>query len=243
MDIQDIAQLLDLSHEIHAKLDLLRNHIEALEYEINHLDTHSLGFADVILLQERFDQIAEGHRKLSPLLEHSLTLAWNTERADLIEALSLSKEHCLKSLLMIGKHDPKSVDDHLEFTGLYAMLNDRLFSVYGRFNEPDALVDNDPALEGLAKIGLWYLHDCFALGLIPSISNAEQLELSPENYSEQECIQHRRRLFQEVRQELAKHGLVTVKDLKRAGIFSISSLEDFLLGTSRIMGAKPRALK
>jgi hypothetical protein len=199
--------------------------ILGMSEEILKLDTNEMGMEDITPIKQKIEELLKPYQSAISIIDKALSIAWNTDRADLIEKLSSLKERCQRSInVAIGN---PGINSH-KAIGLYGELEDKLFAVYGKNIMEETLLDTDPAIEALAKLSIWYLQDYYSIGLLPKIASAEDLELDPASHSEHEILEQRRKLFIEANKELERLGLVTVKDLKNAGIFSKKSLEDYL---------------
>lgn len=220
--------LSSLCNEIMAYTNHLGDTINGFKEDLHALHADSLRFVDLGRFKLYMEQLTEGCQLAVEKLDRALSIAWNTDRSDLIEKLSSVKEHCQRVLVFDIGH-PRSESESA--TGLYSVLEQQLNAVYGNANDPkdiQALHDEDPAIDALIKFSVWYLQDYFELGLLPEITDDTQLDLDPQLHTEQERVDFRRRLFQSVRHSLNILGLNTVGDLKRAGIFSKASLAEYI---------------
>lgn len=235
----DVLKQESISEPIQHHLIMLYNHAEAqakefsdeirdLELEFASLEASEMGFEDQKAFESKIENLSEKYSSYLQCIDKGLTLAWNTNRSDLIEKLSESKERYQRALNnLIGQPRTQS----LLPTGLYSYLEERLFSVYGNPNDPadiGALRDTDPAIEALAKLSIWYLEDYFAIGLLPQIESSDELNLDPARSTEEERTAYRRQLMQEANDNLTKLGLITVQNLKEASIFSKKSFLEWL---------------
>ncbi len=191
-----------------------------LEKTIEQLDASTLNHQDLSIISGNLDQLRENFEQSIHIINKILALTWIANRADLIEKLSTAKESCQKQLdkvlgLPTG-YDRPSV-------GLYAKLEKHLQGVFGNPYDPadiEAAIDDEPSLEALTKFSLWYLRDYWEVGLLPSIVDPEVLDRIAEQPIRDEDTDLRIVLLAQVRDNLVKLGLSTVKDLKKAGIFS-----------------------
>lgn len=202
--------------------------ITTLEQEISQIEATNLGFTELYQFIDNIEQLSVECWSNSEIIDRALAIAWNTDRLDLIENLSLAKEKCQRLLLTDIGH-PQSPSERA--TGLYATLENRLYAVYDIPEDPKlihALHDNTPVMEALGKFSIWYLQDYFELGLLPNVKTVDELDLSLKSHTLKECQEHRHKLFSEARHQLEKLGLRTVKDLKQAFIFSHKALKQYI---------------
>ncbi len=150
----------------------------------------------------------------------ALAIVWHTDRIDLIEKLSSIHERIQYQLMHVIGH---SAFDHLTATGLYSILEQTLSSIFD-----SALKDEDAAIEGLTRLSIWHLKDYWELGLLPSISHIQELDLNPKKHHEKEGWDHQQHLIALVQQQLEHLGIGTVKNLKQAHLYSRSLLKDYI---------------
>lgn len=201
-------QLTLLHHELSAELSLLEVALISMEKNIALLDLEKLGQNDLVDLNNSLAMLTQKYQQKLSVLEAALSLAWNTTRADLIDKLSNLKEQYERALYYVIGHPRYSM---LPATGLYATLEERLYSVYEDPSEV-ALQDEDHAIEGLTKLGICDPKEYLAIGLLPQLKGKQQSHL-----------------FQLVKHELEKRGLHTVGSLKEALIFSKKTLVEYLV--------------
>ncbi|MGA8163894.1 MAG: hypothetical protein WB791_02580 [Waddliaceae bacterium] len=221
-------QLTRLSHQMTAKILEISQEIDLFHEEMETLQVDALSREDVLETIHRIDTYGEFFQRLFAQSNKALAIAWNTKRLDLIESFNKIKDSCQKyQIYGIGSPRTASSPPH----GLYAKLEEKLFGIYGNPNNPqdvDAVRNDEPALEALVKLSVWYLRDYWNMGLLPSIKNREELDLNLETHSELERTQYREALFSQVKENLEKIGLSTVQDLKDAYIFSQKSLQEYI---------------
>lgn len=219
-------QLTLVTHEITHQLPHVVNQLDQVSVDISLLPIGAQ-VKDPNLLRRQLKEMAAWHESTIQMISKVLVLAWNTNRPDLIDKLSHAKEWCQKLIATIGK--PKTPFG--EALGLFARLEESLEAVYGHPSLPgtiEASDDDEPAIEGLTKLSFWYLKDYHQIGLLPGISDQALLDLDPASHSEQERLHHREQLMEAVKDNLAKMGLSTVQDLKKAGIFSREALQAYI---------------
>lgn len=207
-----------LAHELNFQIPLYIEQLINLEKTIVQLDVKDLSTNDVDAFYHQIHQFANRYEEDLDKINKTLSLAWKTHRTDLIEKLGATKEMSLKYFgLILGSPGTNNTQP----TGLYAKLEEHLNSVFGNPNDPhdiEAVSNDEPSLEALAKLSVWYLKDYRKIGLLPEIQEIDQLER--EDLKEI--------LIQKVRENLEKIGLRTVGDLKKAKIFSKKSLQEYI---------------
>jgi hypothetical protein len=215
-----------LSHELTNQIKDLEIQMSKVSLEIEHLNTNEISRTQAQEFYNRIDEFSLTFHHLLQKTNLVLALAWNTYRLDLIESLNVTKDHCNKSLhLGIGNKQNSNEP------GLYSQLKRRLFRVYGDVDESDnidALHEDEPAIEGLSKLEVWYLRDYLELGLLPGVEKPEDLDVDLSKHTESERMKHREKLFALAKQTLGKMGLSTVNDLKEAHIFSKKTLREYI---------------
>ncbi len=218
-----------LCHEVATQFVDYEAITRKIEYEIDFFNVKEIGSHELIALKKEIEKIWSFFQDKLNEINKALEIAWKSGRMDLIEKLSALKEICLKFRISIVGY-PSDKDDE-EAKGLFAKLERRLNSVFGDPNNPhdfEALKDDEPAIEGLSKLSLWYLQDYWAVGLLPKISHLEEIEHVSLSYAEKNQEQWRENLMLEVKNNLQHLGLVSVADLKKSGIFSKKLLEEFI---------------
>lgn len=225
-------QLVLLYHEAVKQTDALEREYAQLESEISTVSPEKLGLADRLIIEDRILSLTTTYQPISASLDKGLGIAWNTGRPDIISNLSSIKERLQRLISMsIGNRS----QPNFAASGLYATLEKRLFAAYGdpsNTQDVQALKDEDSAMEGISRLGVWYLDDYLKLGLLPSQQGTEKLHL--EDYDEEERAKYRGQLFLEAETNLKNAGLATVLDLKRASIFSKQALVDYLTALKKL---------
>jgi len=217
-------QLTLLTHSLSSISGNQNQAFSNLEIKFGLLDLAIIGPDQIIEQEGLIEFLRETCLKTQLVSSKALALAWNSNRTDLIEKLSSAKEQSHKlAHSLIGQ--PKLPDS--QATGLYALLENRLNSVFNDENNMP-LSDDEPALEALVKFSIWYINDYWEVGLLPHISTQEKLQLDAEAVSEQEQIDYRKDLFALVKNNLEKIGLSTLQDLKKNKIYSKAALKNFI---------------
>ncbi len=213
-----------LAHQIPQEAALLTQ----FESEIEQLPTLELSRIDEIAIYDNLSQLRENYETILELINKTLSVAWNGNRGDLVSKLSEVKEGCQKLLdKVVGL--PKSGE--AQATGLYAKLEKHLQTVFGNPSDPmdiSAAEDDEPALEALTKFSLWYLRDYWDVGLLPTIVDPEVIDRIAEHKLQPDQQDMRAILLSQVSENLNKLGLNTVRDLKKAGIYSKKLLEEYI---------------
>lgn len=201
------------SHALEQGYAALVTEVETLQQQITQLQPEYLEYSE---LQALLAALEAAQREIAWLVDavgRALSLTWGCGRGELIDKLSALREQCLRcSRNVIGV----ARDGDTAPTGLYQQLEqclNRVFGVPGVDN--DALHDDDPAVEALAKLSIWYLDDFCDVGLLSSAD--------PQPVGD---------ALQRAEEQLTRRGLYTVGDVKRAGIASRSILTAFL-GTEK----------
>ena len=224
-----------LTHEIVHQIPAFAASLDSLEQEIENLNIKEMGHAELKDITQRIEHGSQNYEETVNKINKLLALAWNTNRTDIIEKLSMAKEICQKLIgSMVGSK--KTITS--ESSGLFSKLEEHLNRVFGIPDNPqdfEALDDDEPAIEALVKFSLWYLNDYWEIGLLPGIARAEDLELDSNKFSHQQRMDIREQLFDEVSHNLSKLGLNTVKDMKEARIFSRKSLEDYIARNKHLL--------
>lgn len=215
--------LTTLTHRLANQIEVLATEINRLFYDLEILDVQSVSRENAKKIYQIIVDLEGKIQHHFQTASKGISIAWNSNRQDLIEGLSAIKDGCQKTL-RYGIGEPR--DRAQEPTGLYKQFENTFFACYG--DDPtknfEALNDSEPATEGLTKLSVWYLQDYFELGLLPNISNLSELNTQ----NEKERVKYRETLINQVNQSLKKVGLVTVGDLKKALIFSNASLKSYL---------------
>lgn len=174
-------------------------------------------------LEGLISQINPFRNQLLDCLERisvALSIAWNTDRIDLIEKLSSINEALQHQLVLFIGH-PSS--DNLSSTGLYLRFEQILSTIFD-----SSLKDEDASIEGLTRLSVWHLRDYWELGLLPHIHQLEELDLDPSKPEEKQREGRHQHLFSHVQQQLERLNIGTVGDLKREHLFSKPLLKAYI---------------
>lgn len=217
-----------LSHNLNGNLSDFAHEFSLLEEITQKMDINDIGFEDIVKMTKRIEMLRVAYHLLNEMTERGLAIAWHTDRSDLIEKYNTIRSICHKNTLEIGSRG----DGHAtKPTGLFLQFGNRIMSVFGNPDDPhdvEALQNDEPAIEALAKFSVWYLEDFYEVGLLPEINTPDQLDLDPKTHSEQERAAYRNDLIQQARQNLEQLGIKTVADLKINAIFSKITLQEFI---------------
>jgi hypothetical protein len=215
-----------LTHDIAYATDIEEKKLEQLEQEIESIDPQ-FSAEDLKNITLKLQKAEIWQEKTASLISRALSLAWNTGRPDLVERLTALKEHCIRTdVFYIGI--PPNQDRPT--SGLYAALEKKLNEFYGNRSDPsdiEALRDDEPSIEALTKLSLWYLKDYWAIGLLPEFTKPEELELDS-SHTDYERRDHVEGLMKLTQKNLDKLGLRTVQDLKKAHIYSKAALQEYI---------------
>ena len=206
----------------------LEEEIDSFDQRLDLIKVEELSRIAILELNKQIDKFSIDFNALHERANKALAIAWNTNRLDLIESFSKVKDSCQK-YTAYGIGEPKTL--RAAATGLYGKLDQSLFAVFGDPKDPsdlEALKETEPAMEALVKFSVWYLKDYWEMGLLPSVTNQEDLDLNMEQHTETERAAYREKLFNEVKKNLQKIGLFSVSDLKKAHIFSKKTLHEYI---------------
>lgn len=216
-----------MTHEIVQQIPDLSMQMDSLEQEIAQLNLDNITSAQIASLTYRIEQTAKNFQSALEKINKLQLLIWNTDRADLIEKLSTSKEIAQKIIFSKVGY-PKTYS--MASTGLFAYLEVKLSQVFEGFKTQqniETLEDDEPAIEALVKFSLWYLRDYWEIGLLPRIKHPTDLDQQSPELSK-DHPNSRENLYHEVNANLAKIQLKTVGDLKQHKIFSKATLVEYI---------------
>lgn len=224
-------QLTLLSHEIERELDDFHRKTVELTSGLLKLSLETISYTIFNEYLTKLIKLRQQDEHLYHLVNRALLIAWNSERTDLIEKLTLLKDGCHRMLYeYIGQ--PRT-STHVP-TGVYEILEFHFAEVFGNANDPSddaALKDDEPGIEALTKFGLWSLLDYYGVGLLPEFDVAtwENLKNDEESFHAYEAEMHKH-----LNAHLDALCLNTVADFKKAHIYSLGMLRDFLLNRGGI---------
>lgn len=216
------------THEINSQLDRLLTCYEKLEFRIEGVRPEKLSPQERVGIWQEICTLSEKMQELMHECSIILLFAWNTDRSDLIDQLTIAKERAHR-ISRFGIGFPATGKE--KASGMFKRFDEVLFSVYGVPKSQDnieALSNDEAVTEGLAKFSIWYVKDYWDIGLLPNIRNEEELDLDETQYTEKERVAYRAQLLQQVQENLARLGLETVADLKRYWIYSKETLLHYL---------------
>lgn len=161
----------------------------------------------------------------------ALAIVWHTDRIDLIEKLSAMNEFIQHQLIHLIGHPPF---DSLAPTGLYLSLEKALSSIFSQ------LLDDDSAIEGMTRLGIWELKDYWEMGLLSSLERApENLTSSTDGKGAVKPWDNHQDLILFVQQQLERVGIEKVKDLKKLHLFSKSLFKGYIEKHRKFLGTIP----
>lgn len=197
--------------------------LRSLLNEINFLDLTKVTKGSLDGLRMMLVSITEYYNKMINKINITLAIAWNTNRPDLIEKFTAIKDGCMKYNSIVIGH-PHTLDE--TSTGLYALLEKKLNSVFSGGEDSgneiqDILENDDPAIEGLTKLDVWYLEDYWKIGLLPGITDPKILKEDGQSKEKEHYY------FLAVA-NLENIGLKTIQDLEKNDIFSKNMLVDYI---------------
>jgi len=216
-----------LTEDILNEIDELFRQSFYLEMELNSIDALTTTHEEILNFLQRIEQASQKTDSTLMTLNALLETTWNTSRIDLIEKLTYAKTSLQKIVNQLGH----AGDEQNPLSGLHAKLAyhfERIFEQEAILTSFEKFVDDTPVTEALTQFSIWYLLDYWELGLLPEIATRSELNLDPEFYSEKECLAYREYLSNLVTQNLEKHHLKTVQDLKKNKIYSKKALYDYL---------------
>ena len=213
-----------IAHDIESRSSMLHNLLK----EISSIDVSKVNRGSIDSIKTMLASLSAFYLEASVKISKALALAWNTYRADLIEKMTTLKDSCLKyNAVVIGHpHSNEAIS-----SGFYALLDKQLDTVYGKLGDPEdneALDNSEPAIEGLSKLGVWYMHDYWEIGLLPGIKEPDLIEQEGYATGDSEQSKDREKLYFLTLENLERLGLTTVGDLKSADIYSKGMLIDYI---------------
>lgn len=204
--------LMQMSHEMAAQMNEYDQQLNHLSNEINLVDLEEITRTEIKKFLTKIEAVAVFYQEILGKAIKALTVAWNTNRIDIVEKISDIKENA-----------QRFCKDQV--ARIYELLQTKLNTVFERPNHYETHIDDEPAIEALVCFSIWYLQDYWELGLVPSIERKEQLDAGK---TETERNAYREKLFVEAENNLTKIGLKTLKDLKEAHIYSKKALIEYI---------------
>lgn len=219
-----------LTQFIHEGEGLLQHiHLEANRFENDINSTASVELSPD-QLNGFIHQIDNYRNQILDFLDRAstaLSIAWNTDRIDLIEKLSTINELMQHHIVAVIGHQSS---DHFPSTGLYATLEKTFSKIFD-----SSLKNEDASVEGLTRLSIWHLNDYWQLGLLPHILQPEELDLDPEQFDDIKRSAHHQDLFAQVQKQLEKLKIGTVEDLKREYLFSKPLLKAYIARHGKLL--------
>ncbi|MDP1879687.1 MAG: hypothetical protein Q8K60_01945 [Parachlamydiaceae bacterium] len=167
--------------------------------------------------EERLIHIKDQLFEFIECIQKVLSIVWNTNRVDLIDKLSSLNESYQHRLNLIGQ----KASSNIPAAGIFDLLDKSLSSLY----DNASLTDQDSAMEGLTRLNIWHLEDYWKLGLLPSIKKED---VDQEQFKDNTQLENYQRLLSLVQKQLKVLGIETVRDLKKARIYSQSLLKKYI---------------
>lgn len=215
----------DLKIEIEKKAELFNQSVTSVyPTDLNDRSFQSLSHQIELLRTPLIDYLERAST--------ALAVVWHTDRIDLIEKLSTINELIQHQLTQLIGHPSF---DYLAPTGLYLSLEEALSSL---FSPP--LEDDDSAIEGMTRLGIWELRDYWELGLLPSLESIpDEATSSTEGAIPDKQWGSHQELIIFVQQQLARVGIEKVKDLKKLHLFSKPLFKSYIDKNSKLLERAP----
>lgn len=218
-----------LLHDLKEEVEALMEVCEQIRLTIEKIQLDNISKIEILAIKDQIDSIDHLIERRTFMVNNALTLAWNSNRLDLIDGLGELKDAYLRASYNLIGH---AKEQNSVSSGLYKNLDDRLDQVYSiKEGTPNRLLlfqDHEPAREALTSFGIFYIEDYWEFGLLPSLSTLKEFKNVIHNASSEEKVLYLEGLLTQVEVMLEKLGLVDVKSLKNAGIFSKEMLKDYI---------------
>lgn len=227
-------------HELSSSATASAEAVEQISREILSYDVTHIVPAELEALKKRICAGSDFFKSALARVDILLSLAWNSNREDLISKLTTMKENWLRYM---NSEIGEPVCKTQAASGIYALFDRHFGTIYAgpTENQPlSGLQDDDPAFEALAALGIWYVEDYWELGLLPGISHNQDLRLDSQHYDEIARREFREHLTQTARENLEHLELKTVSDLKRKGIYSRRLLLQYIQANKGTLSAVNR---
>ncbi len=200
--------LLQLHIAIEAEHDEFYQKVETFEQAFNALDMNELDTHTLDGIHKELTDLHNQLQRFRQLAAPTVRLAWNTGRQELVDKCSHLRESVERDELhLFGEESHGSQKETL-----LTKMRSKLYSAFGATQE-----DSEPILDALTAFSIWAIKDYWQLGLLPKITNEEDLGIDDTT-----------RLFDTAKNNLEKIGLKTLKDLKERSIFSRKCLLEYI---------------
>jgi hypothetical protein len=216
-------------------LDQISMRILAQEDNIKSIQIENLGLHDLTKIYEEIEFLINTIDSELISINQALSLAWNSDRIDLIDRFNVIKESIQKIKNFSIGNPTQKIEILNHPAGLYAQLNEKLNQVYADGITTALEMAILPAIEALAKLSIWYVEDYYKLGLLPDIQSEISLNLDPAVFSENERAEHLEKLIAKAKKALEDLGLITLDDLKKARIYSKKALQEYITEKTRLV--------
>lgn len=186
---------------------------EKLFKEIQELNKKNLNNLTLKEIKTKIISLENRYQRILGILDRALSILWNTSRIDLLDRFSRLKESANLQYVLINGTQAHRL-------GLQVYLKKILNDIYEEESSQEngkILNDDDLTIDGLTKLGVWYLKDYWEVGLLPKIKKFEELDQNPTAH-----------LFHNVQENLDRLGIKTIKDLKNANIYSKDMLIEYI---------------
>lgn len=200
-----------LSHDLQDKIANQSSDISKQTQEIELLEIESIEKQQLILIEKNIANTEKTVLELKKLNKRALVVVWSTSRQDLIESFSRNNEVLENTLTRKTKN-------------LHALLDKQLFSVYDSGEAFEKMKDEEPAVEALARFSIWHQKDYQDIGIAFLRTEETQTTKPAEDGLKAEVS-----YLKQVEEDLKSIGLKTILDLKKARIYSKTSLRDYIM--------------
>jgi hypothetical protein len=213
-------------HSSEEEINQLVEHAAEIRVEIGICDPKTMTTGQVLSFLEEIEKLKQGAEALIEKIGRALMIAWNTNRPDLVGKLTQVKESSLRFMKRV-------VGERERGTGIFEVLTLKLEQVYGGASDTNACQDDEPGVEAMTKLDLWYFSDYWTIGLLPQIKSEKALQL--ENKSDTAWAEVREENLELLNENLRKLGLSTVKDFKEKLILSKGILKDYIVKNKQLL--------
>lgn len=217
------SHLTILSHELTLELEEYIKSLEWTSTEFHQFPLEDVCPKDIEKAYKAIHHLTQAGNSIKEEVERALSIAWQSNRVDLIDQLGQIKEITQRLVYdSAGSTDPS----HPLKGSLQEILENRLFSIFAGNNETEVLADDTPAIEAITRFSIWYLKDYWDLGLLQNYSK-KKIE-HEEHHHTLEDNPLSEQLHKEAKTQLSHLGLNTLADLKRECIFSRAALKKYI---------------